>query len=101
DPEPQARAATARSAYAYRAEAKVVPTCYTTPLTPYQRVAVRAGPLPYSGDWLLKKVTHHITANVYTQEIVALCNAQSATDGSGSALASGLSAAMSGALSLF
>jgi hypothetical protein len=101
DPESRARAATARSAYAYRAQAKVVPTCYTTPLGPYQRVAVQAGPLPYSGDWLLKKVTHRITPSIYTQEIEALCNAQSPTDGSGSSPASGLSAALSGALSLF
>jgi hypothetical protein len=101
NPEPRARAATAHSAYAYRAEAKVVPTCYTTPLTPYQRVSVQAGPLPYSGDWLLKKVSHHITANVYTQEIVALCNAQSPTNGAGSSLASGLSASLSVSLSLF
>lgn len=100
DPEPRARAATARSAYAYRAQAKVVPTCYSTPLAPYQRVAVRAGPLPYSGDWLLKKVTHHITSNVYTQEIVALCNSQSSTDAVASA-ASGLAGAVSGALSIF
>jgi hypothetical protein len=100
DPEPGARAATARSAFAYRARAKVVAACYTTPLTPYQRVTVRAGPLPYSGDWLLRKVTHRISPNIYTQEIEALCNSQSSTSGSGDG-ATGLSAGFAAALSLF
>lgn len=102
DPEPRARAATTRAGYAYRVRGKVVPTCYTTPLAPYQRVTVQVGPLPYSGDWLLRKVTHRITPNVYTQEIEALCNAQSSTDGGAlSAAASGLSAGFSAALSIF
>jgi hypothetical protein len=50
DPTPRTRAQATRAALAYRATGRVVPGCYPGILAPYQRVRVRAGDLPHSGD---------------------------------------------------
>lgn len=65
-----------RASFAYHMTAKVVPGCYRTVLTPYNKVSVRAGDSPLSGDWLLTKVTHRLTPSVYTQELEAKSDSQ-------------------------
>lgn len=71
DPEVRTRAATRRASYAYRLSARLVPGCYPSVLAPYQKVSVQAGNTPYSGDYLLTKVTHQLTPSVYTQQLEA------------------------------
>jgi hypothetical protein len=79
DPETRARASARRAAYAYRASGKLVPGCYPAALVPYQRVAVEVGDLPLSGEWLITKVTHRITPDVYVQEFEAKCDSRQDT----------------------
>ncbi len=103
DPEARAQAHTRRDSYAYRMTAKVVPGCYSAVLTPYQKVSVRAGKLPFSGDCLLTKVTHRITPSLYTQEFEAKIDSRSdaAADASAAAGALGLSVDFSASISIF
>lgn len=79
DPEARAEAQARAAAYALRMTANVLPGCYDPVLSPYRTVTLRAGDLPYSGDWLIWKVRHRIDASVYTQEIEARRNALSET----------------------
>lgn len=92
----------ARSAAAYRLAAKVMPNCYSTVLTPYNKVSIRAGDSPLSGDWLLTKVTHRITPSLYTQEIEARSDshADTATPPDPAGGAGGLSLGFSASFSL-
>lgn len=48
-------------------------------LTPYNKVSLRAGDSPLSGDWILTKVTHRITPSLYTQDIEARSDSQADT----------------------
>lgn len=91
-----------QSAWAYRASGKLVAGCYAGVLAPYRRVPVEAGDLPLSGEWLIAKVTHHITPSVYTQQFEALADSLNepgapAPDGG----AGGLSVSLSASLSIF
>jgi hypothetical protein len=81
DPEAEAGNQAQRAAYSVRMSGTVVPACYDAVLAPYRTVTVRAGDTPYSGDWLIHKVTHRITPSVYTQELEAKRNAVSDTGG--------------------
>ena len=63
--------------------ANVVPGCYDAILSPYRTVTLRAGDTPYSGDWLIHRVTHRITPSVYSQELQAKRNAVADTAGGG------------------
>lgn len=102
EPEARTHGRTRRDSYAYRLTARVVPGCYEAVLTPYQKVSVRAGDLPFSGDCLLTKVTHHITPSLYTQELEAKIDSASdggAAAGAGGAL--GLSVDFSASISIF
>lgn len=71
DPVAAATAQARRHGYVYRLTSQVVPGAYAGVLTPYQKVRVDAGATPYSGDYLITKVTHHITPSLYTQELEA------------------------------
>lgn len=73
----RAEARTTRAAGAYHLSARVVPSCYSAVLTPYNKVAIRAGDSPLSGDWLLTKVRHRITPSLHTQEIEARSDSRS------------------------
>lgn len=68
-----------RAAAAYRLSARVKPECYATVLTPYNKVSLRAGDSPLSGDWILTKVTHRITPSLYIQDIEARSDSQADT----------------------
>jgi hypothetical protein len=65
-----------------------VPGCYAGALSPYNKVRIDAGATPYSGDYLITKVTHRITPSLYTQELEA--KTDSVTEVSGSAVAEAL-----------
>jgi hypothetical protein len=93
-----------RASYAYRIRGKVVPGCYAGILAPYQRVSVRVGTLPLSGEWLLTKVTHSISPNLYTQEFEAKADsveAPAAAGAGGGVGGAGLSVSFSASLSIF
>ncbi|MGD9614574.1 MAG: hypothetical protein AB7H90_12210 [Alphaproteobacteria bacterium] len=77
DPETQANAQAQRASYSLKMTGRIVPGCYDGILAPYRTVTLRAGDTPYSGDWLIRKVTHRITPSIYTQELEARRNALS------------------------
>ena len=68
---------TRRAAYGARMRADLVPGCYDAVLSAYDVVAVHAGDLPQSGNWLIHKVQHRINPSVYSQTIEAKRNAVS------------------------
>jgi hypothetical protein len=91
-----------RRSYAYNVKGKVVPGSYGGVLQPYQRVAVRVGNLPLSGEWLISKVTHTITPNLYSQEFEAKADSREDTAAAaGASSATGLSGGASASLSIF
>lgn len=83
DPEAEVGSQARRAAYSLKMAARVVPECYDAILAPYRNVTVRAGDTPYSGDWLIHKVSHRITPSVYTQEFEAKRNAVTDTGDGG------------------
>ncbi len=83
DPDDAAAGQARRAAYGARMQASLVPGCYDAVLSAYDVVAVRAGTLPQSGNWLIHKVTHRITQSVYSQDIEAKRNARSDPGGGG------------------
>lgn len=102
DPAAAATAQARRNGYVYRLSSHVIPGCYGALLAPYQKVRVDAGATPYSGDYLITKVIHHITPSLYTQQFEAKTNSQSAVKGSAMAGALGgglqLSVSVSGGI---
>ena len=88
DPTAAAAARARRSGYLYRLVSHVVPGCYGSTLSPYNKVRIDAGATPYSGDYLITKVTHRITPSLYTQELEA--KSDSVTEVSGAAVAEAL-----------
>jgi hypothetical protein len=97
DPTAAATAQARRNGYVYKLTSHVIPGCYAGMLTPYQKVRVDAGATPYSGDYLVTKVVHHITASVYTQELEA--KTDSVTEVSGAAVAEALGGGVQRAVS--
>lgn len=71
DPQGAASAQARRDGYLFKLASHVLPGCYGGVLQPYQKVRVDAGATPYSGDYLITKVVHHITPSVYWQELEA------------------------------
>jgi len=88
DPAAAATAQARRNGYLYRLTSHVIPGCYGAVLTPYHKVRVDAGATPYSGDYLITKVIHRITASLYAQELEA--KTDSVTEVSGAAVAEAL-----------
>jgi hypothetical protein len=82
DPDTEANAQARRASYSLKMTGRVVPGCYDGILAPYKTIALKAGDTPYSGDWLIRKVTHRITTSAYTQELEASRNALSDPAGS-------------------
>ncbi len=101
DPAAQAAAQARRAAYAFRVTGRVVPGCYPAVLSPYQRVVVQTGDLPLSGEWLLTKVRHRISPDLWAQDFEALCDGKA--DPAGPALPgpAGLSVALSASVKVF
>jgi len=88
DPATAATAQARRNGYVYLLTSQVIPGCYGSLLTPYQKVRVDVGATPYSGDYLITKVVHRITPSLYTQELEA--KTDSVTEVSGAAVAEAL-----------
>ncbi len=103
DPESRTRARARRAAYAYHVSGRLVPGCYGAVLSPYQRMVVKTGNLPVSGEWLLTKVRHHITPHLYTQEFEAKADSKHDTSANAAAApgGTGLSVNFSASLSVF
>ena len=104
DVDQRARGQARRRSYAFRVTGKVVPGCYGGILAPYERIAVRAGSTGLSGDWLLTKVTHTITPDLYTQEFEAKADSREEPEAAAAgalAGAGGLSVEFSASLSIF
>jgi hypothetical protein len=97
DPDAAATAQARRNGYVYKLTSHVIPGCYAGVLAPYQKVRVDAGATPYSGDYLITKVVHRITASVYTQELEAKAN--STTEVAGAAVAEALGGGLQTAVS--
>lgn len=74
DPRRAVQAAAQRTSYSLRATGQVIPGCYQGVLQPYQLVTLVAGTTPLSGDYLLTKATHRITASIYTQQFAVKRN---------------------------
>ncbi|MEO7336565.1 MAG: hypothetical protein ABIV63_08290 [Caldimonas sp.] len=88
DPKAAVSGQARRHGYVYRLKGRVVPGCYAGVLAPYRKVRVDAGATPYSGDYLLTRVTHRITPSIYTQEFDG--KADSLTDVAAPAVAEAL-----------
>ena len=88
DPSAAATARARRKGYVYLLSSHVIPGCYAGVLAPYQKVRVDAGATPYSGDYLITKVVHHITPSLYTQQLEA--KTDSVTEVSAAAVAEAL-----------
>lgn len=103
DPSAAASAATRRAGYVYRITSEVVSGCYPAVLLPYQKVRIDAGATPYSGDYLLTRVTHRITPSAYSQAFEGKTNSTTAVSGAAvaEALGGGLSLSVSASFSIF
>jgi hypothetical protein len=71
DPEAAAIAQAHARSYVYFLASDVVPGCFGAVLSPYRKVRLDAGAMPYSGDYLITKVTHRITPSLYSQQLEA------------------------------
>ena len=89
DPAPAATGAARRGGYVYHLEGELVPARYAAVLQPYQKVRLDAGAMPYSGDYLIRKVVHRITPSVYTQHLWAKTDSVSAVPAAPTAGAAG------------
>jgi len=103
DLESRTQAQNREASYAYRMVAKIMTGCYNHVLAPYKMIAVQAGDLPQSGNYLITKVTHHMTPSYYSQELEAKRDARSdpAADASALAGSTGLSVDFSTDISVF
>ncbi len=79
DPEGPVAAQNRRVSYSLKMSGEVIPGCYGAVLTPYRTVTIRLGTTPYSGVWLIHRVSHNISPSVYTQQIEAKRDALSDT----------------------
>ncbi|OGO54594.1 MAG: hypothetical protein A2V85_03055 [Chloroflexi bacterium RBG_16_72_14] len=86
DAETAVRAAAERFSYALRADGRVATGCYPAVLGPYRVVTVKAVSAELSGDYLVRRVRHHITRSSWTQRFVLARNARSRAGGGGPAL---------------
>lgn len=103
DPTAAATSQARRAGYVYTLTSHVIPGCYASVLTPYQKVRVDAGRTPYSGDYLITKVVHRITPSVYTQELEAKTNSTTEISGADVAesLGGGLNLSVSASVGIF
>jgi len=86
DPEEAVKGRAREEGYAFKMTSNVVPGGYGGVLTPYIKVRVECGKTPYSGDWLITKVVHHITPSLYSQRFEAKSNGSTDVEGGGGLL---------------
>ncbi|MCY1204658.1 hypothetical protein D9M72_161900 [compost metagenome] len=92
-----------RGGYIFHLVSQVIPGSYAAVLSPYRKVRLDAGATPYSGDYLLTRVVHRITASLYTQEIEAKADSVSEVSGAAvaEALGGGLQLSVSASVGIF
>lgn len=73
-----------RSSYAFDATGNIITYFYTGVLTPYRLVTIKGANQRSSGNYLISKVTHNLTASNYSQAFTVKRNARSAGAGSSS-----------------
>jgi hypothetical protein len=83
DPQRAAAAEADRSSYSDEATGEVVPGCYGGILEPYRVVPARGVDAQRSGNYLIHRVTHHLTRSRYSQRFVLRRNASSSGAGGG------------------
>ncbi len=66
-----------RSSYAFDATGNILTDCYTGVLTPYRIVTVKGANKRASGNYLISKVTHTLTASSYSVAFTVRRNARS------------------------
>jgi hypothetical protein len=102
DPRAAATAASRDRSYQFRLTGRVLSGCYGAAIQPYELVTLQAGDTRYSGVCLIRRVTHTLTRDAYTQEFEALIDSTSPTDGAtGLTGPGGLSVSFSASLSIF
>jgi hypothetical protein len=102
DPRAAATAASRERSYQFRLTGRVLSGCYGAALQPYELVTLQAGDTRYSGVCLIRRVTHTLTRDTYTQEFEALIDSTSPVE-AGAALTGpgGLSLSFSASISIF
>jgi hypothetical protein len=90
DPEAAVKGRAREEGYAFKLTSSVVPGRYAGVLTPYVKVRVECGKTPYSGDWLITKVIHHITPSQYSQRFEAKSGGSTDVDGGAGGLLSAI-----------
>ena len=83
DAESAVRAAAERFAYAFRVEGHVATGRYPAALAPYRVVTIKGVNDELSGDYLIRRVRHHITRSIYAQRFLVARNARSKGGGGG------------------
>jgi hypothetical protein len=101
DPTAAATAQARRNSYVYHLTGRIVPGCYPAVLTPYNKVRVDIGATPYSGDYLITKVTHRISPSLYTQDIEAKTDSVTEVSASPAAEASGAAQSSAATVGVF
>ena len=89
DPSAAASGRARRAGYVYTLTSELTPGCYGAVLAPYRKLRVDAGATPYSGAYLLTRVTHRITPSVYSQHIEAKTDSLTRVSGAQVAEAAG------------
>jgi hypothetical protein len=84
DLEQLVKAEAERSSYAFDATGNILTNIYTGVLTPYRLVTVKGVNQRSSGNYLISKVTHTLTASNYSQAFSVRRNARSAGAGGSS-----------------
>lgn len=79
DPQEAVDAQAGRSRYQFEATGSVIPGCFKTVLSPFLIVNIQAGQTPLAGHYLVKKVTHRIDRNQYTQDFTVMRDSALAT----------------------
>lgn len=77
DPDQAVSAEAGRSSYSLDATGSIIGSCYGSVLRPYQVVTVQGGNSRASGDYVISRVSHHLTRSFYSQEFGLRRNAVS------------------------
>jgi phage protein D len=83
DADTAVRAAAERFSYAFRVEGHVATGRYPAALRPDRVVTVKGVNSELSGDYLIRRVRHHLTRSIYAQRFVVARNARSTGGGGG------------------
>jgi hypothetical protein len=76
-PAEAAQVAAERDAYSFEARGALTAVCYPAALAPYRVIAVRGANTRLSGQYVIRRVTHHLDRWRYLQEFVLIRDARS------------------------